>query len=166
MSFYLFDDRFAMLIKAVYSDTKLLQKSLTSIITQPATLNTLVQTPQGRRAILYLIVPRSKRHFTVAQIKVLGETDAARDGGGVTKGGDDASAGGGTSKKSPETRQAEVRKGASEALLKWVEEKGGELVMDEMNPAGSLVVGEIMLYTEGGEPLFHCPPTFFSLFPA
>ncbi|KAJ3748196.1 armadillo-type protein [Lentinula raphanica] len=118
----------------VIDDTKLIQKSVTSTITTPETLSTLVKTPQGRRAIYYLLVPRSTRHFTIAQIRALGETDGARDG--IR----------GTSKKSPAVRQEEVCRGASEGLISWVEKRGAELVRE---PAESLVVLEIMLRADG-----------------
>lgn len=146
-----------------HSDTKLLQKSLTSAITTPSTLATLLSsgTPQGRRAILYLIVPRTRRHFTPAMIEELRECDRARDGlSGKAQTGLDAEvngetpaagATGGTSKKSAETRMEEVRKGASESLIQWVTDKGAEMVRD---PGGSLVVAEIMLSADGGKCLF------------
>ncbi|KAF7303694.1 PUM-HD domain-containing protein [Mycena indigotica] len=113
----------------VIDDTKLLVKTLVPEITTP--VNTLVETPQGRRAILYLLVPRTRRHFIPAQIASLAETDALRAQ---------------TSKKAVDVRQAEVRAGASEALLAWVKQKGGILLRE---PAASLVVAEIMLFTEG-----------------
>ena len=52
-----------------------------------------------------------------------------------------------TSKKSPTSREEEIRKAASEDLIQWVEESGETLIRD---PSGSLLVGEIMLYAEGG----------------
>ncbi|KAJ4473395.1 ARM repeat-containing protein [Lentinula edodes] len=133
----------------VIDDTKLLQKSVVSIITTPNTLNTLVKSSQGRRAIIYLLIPRSRRYFTIAQIRTLGDTDNARDGVGSTKQGNGEGAmttGEGTSKKSPEVRQEEVRRGASEALLTWVEEQGAELAREA---AESLIIADIMLHAEG-----------------
>ncbi|GAW03849.1 puf family rna-binding protein [Lentinula edodes] len=133
----------------VIDDTKLLQKSVASIITTPNTLNTLVKSPQGRRAIIYLLIPRSRRYFTIAQIRALRDTDNARDGVGSTKQGNGEGAmttGDGTSKKSPEVRQEEVRRGASEALLSWVEEQGAELAREA---AESLIIADIMLHAEG-----------------
>ncbi|KAJ3782680.1 armadillo-type protein [Lentinula aff. detonsa] len=133
----------------VTDDTKLLQKSVISTITTPETLDTLVKSPQGRRAIFYLLVPRSRRHFTIVQIRALGDTDNARDGVriGIKQGSEEgATTGEGTSKKSPVVRQEEIRRGSSEALLKWIEERGADLVREA---AESLVVGEIMLYAEG-----------------
>lgn len=99
-------------------------------MTSPA--STLYLTPQGRRSLFYLLVPRTRRHFTPAQIASLSETDEIRAR---------------TSKKTPEVREGEVRKFASEALLEWVEEKGATIARE---PGGSLVVTEIMLFAEGG----------------
>jgi pumilio family protein 6 len=113
-----------------YSDTKLTSKSLVSDITTHAP--TLINTPQGRRALFYLLVPRSRRHFTPAQIAIIAETDPIR---------------GKTSKKSADVREGEIRAAASEALLKFVEDNGAEAARDT---GGSLVVLEIMLYADGG----------------
>ncbi|KAJ7148678.1 armadillo-type protein [Mycena crocata] len=113
----------------VIDDTKLVVKTLVPEITSPA--NTLCQTQQGRRALLYLIVPRTRRHFTPAQIASLAETDEIRAR---------------TSKKTQEVREAEIRAGASEALIKWVKDKGGLLLRET---AASLVVTEIMLFADG-----------------
>ncbi|KAJ7856725.1 armadillo-type protein [Mycena olivaceomarginata] len=113
----------------VIDDTKLVVKTLVPEMTAPA--NTLCQTPQGRRALLYLIVPRTRRHFTPAQIASLAETDEIRAR---------------TSKKTQEVREAEIRAGASEALVKWVKDKGGLLLRET---GASLVVTEIMLFSEG-----------------
>ncbi|KAJ6475719.1 armadillo-type protein [Mycena vitilis] len=113
----------------VIDDTKLVGKTLVPEMTAPA--NTLCQTPQGRRALLYLIVPRTRRHFTPAQIASLVETDEIRAR---------------TSKKTQEVREAEVRASASEALIKWVKDKGGLLLRET---GASLVVTEIMLFAEG-----------------
>lgn len=92
---------------------------------------TLCTTPQGRRALIYLVSPRTRRHFTPAQISQLAEADAARSR---------------TSKKDNQIRTEEIRKAASEPLLAWVAAKGEEVVRD---PGGSLVVGEIMLNADG-----------------
>ncbi|KAF8801167.1 ARM repeat-containing protein [Phlegmacium glaucopus] len=113
----------------VLDDTKLLSKGLISLITVSA--QKLYTTPQGRRSLLYLLVPRTRRHFTPAQIASLAETDEIRSR---------------TSKKTPSSREEEVRKAASEDLIRWVEESGEALVRE---PSGSLVVNEIMLYAEG-----------------
>ncbi|KAJ7595727.1 armadillo-type protein [Mycena floridula] len=113
----------------VIDDTKLLLKTIVPEMTSSAP--DLYSTPQGRRSILYLLVPRTRRHFTPAQIVALAETDEARSR---------------TSKKAPEARQNEIRVGASEALLQWVQSKGDALIRD---PAGSLVVAEVMLFADG-----------------
>ncbi|KAJ8076907.1 Pumilio y domain member 6 [Marasmius tenuissimus] len=113
----------------VIDDTKLIHKSIVAQMTESAPA--LVSTPQGRRALFYLLVPRTRRHFTPAQIVNLAETDEARTA---------------TSKKDPEVRISEIRQSASEALLAWVAKKGETLSRD---PGGSLVVAEIMLYAEG-----------------
>ena len=49
----------------VYSDTKLLVKSLVSSITVSA--QKLYSSSQGRRSLLYLFLPCSRRHFIHAQ---------------------------------------------------------------------------------------------------
>ncbi|KAJ6617539.1 puf family RNA-binding protein [Mycena sp. CBHHK59/15] len=113
----------------VIDDTKLVSKTLIPEMTAPA--NTLCQTSQGRRALLYLIVPRTRRHFTPAQIASLAETDEVRAR---------------TSKKTQEVREAEIRSGASEALIKWVKDKGALLLRET---GASLVVTEIMLFADG-----------------
>jgi pumilio family protein 6 len=113
----------------VFSDTKLLSKSLVSEIVSAAPK--LYTTVQGRRSLLYLVIPRSRRHFTPAQIAYLSETDSIRSK---------------TSKKDDASRESEVRKSASEGLVEWVKENGDVLVRD---PGASLVVAELMLYTEG-----------------
>lgn len=112
------------------SDTKLTAKSLVTDITSHAA--TLSTTPQGRRALFYLILPRSRRHFTPAQINTLAETDAIRAK---------------TSKKDEDVRRAEVRKAGSEELIAFVEENGDVTARDT---GGCLVVVDIMLYAEGG----------------
>jgi pumilio family protein 6 len=81
---------------------------------------------------MYLLVPRTKRHFTPAQIASLAETDSIKTG---------------TSKKDNDTRAEEIRKSASEGLLTFVVEKGTTLCR---MPGGSLVVTEIMLYAHSG----------------
>ncbi|TFK45263.1 ARM repeat-containing protein [Heliocybe sulcata] len=112
-------------------DTKLLAKSVLAEVTSKAP--TLFPTPQGRRALLYPIVPRSRRHFTPAQIALQAETDEVKMKAGQ-------------SKKDDEVRRAEVRKAASEGLLEWLGKSAAEVVRD---PGGSLVVMEVMLYAEG-----------------
>ncbi|KAG6916513.1 hypothetical protein DXG01_006514 [Tephrocybe rancida] len=59
-----------------HSNTKLASKPLLDEMTSPAT--NLFVSPQGRRALFYLLVPRTKRHFTPAQIAPLSETDETR----------------------------------------------------------------------------------------
>ncbi|KAF9463742.1 armadillo-type protein [Collybia nuda] len=113
----------------VIDDTKLVSKSLVAEMTGPA--EKLYVSPQGRRSLFYLLVPRTRRHFTPAQIASLAETDEIRSK---------------TSKKSVEVREDEVRKAASEALLSWVEENGASAIRE---PGGSLVVTEIMLFADG-----------------
>ncbi|KAH7908713.1 armadillo-type protein [Hygrophoropsis aurantiaca] len=113
----------------VIDDTKLTAKSLVSDIVSHAAK--LATTPQGRRSLFYLILPRTRRHFTPAQTVTIAETDSIR----AT-----------TSKKDNAIREAEIRKAASEGLLSFVEEHGVEVARDT---GGSLVVLEIMLYAEG-----------------
>ncbi|KAG7090982.1 hypothetical protein E1B28_010049 [Marasmius oreades] len=113
----------------VIDDTKLVQKNIVAQMTESA--SALVSTPQGRRALFYLLVPRTRRHFTPAQIAFLAETDKARST---------------TSKKDSEVRTSEIRSFASEGLLSWVAKKGPEVSRD---PGGSLVVTEIMLFADG-----------------
>ncbi|KAF9268733.1 puf family RNA-binding protein [Marasmius fiardii PR-910] len=113
----------------VIDDTKLLHRSLITPITTSAL--SLYTSPQGRRSLLYLLVPRTTRHFTPALISSLAQTDSVRDE---------------TSKKAEETRREEVRTAASPELLAWVTKKGDEVVRD---PGGSLVVGEVVLYADG-----------------
>lgn len=112
------------------SDTKLVSKSLIADIT--ASASALCTSPRGRRSLIYLVSPRTRRHFTPAQIALLSETDALRAQ---------------TSKKDAEVRQAEIRLAASAGLLEWVAKDGPGVARD---PGGSLVVGEVMLYAEGG----------------
>ncbi|KAG8998549.1 pumilio domain member 6 [Tulasnella sp. JGI-2019a] len=85
----------------------------------------------GRRSLLYLVVPRTTRHFTPAIVASIAETDTT-----IAK----------TSKKDAEVRRKELRVGASPGLLGFVEQRAPSLVRD---PAGSLFVGEVMLYADG-----------------
>lgn len=92
----------------------------------------------GRRSLLYLLVPRTTRHFTPALIATISETDAI-----VAT----------TSKKDVEVRRREVKAGASSGsggLVKFVEERAEELLI-KGDPAWSLFVGEVMLNADGGE---------------
>ncbi|KAI0785215.1 ARM repeat-containing protein [Abortiporus biennis] len=113
----------------VIDDTKLTAKSLVSDIVGSA--STLYTTPQGRRSLIYLVLPRTRRHFTPAQIALLSETDVIRAQ---------------TSKKDNTVRSEEICRAASEPLLTWISKNGPEIVRD---PGGSLVVTEVMLYSEG-----------------
>ncbi|KAG7440558.1 ARM repeat-containing protein [Guyanagaster necrorhizus] len=110
----------------VIDDTKLVLKTLVTEITQAA--DTLYPSPQGRRVLLYLMVPRTRRHFTPAQIASITETDEIRSR---------------TSKKDANIRQNEIRIGASEPLLAWISENAEKISRD---PGGSLVIPEILLY--------------------
>jgi len=120
----------------VIDDTKMSAKSLVSPIT--TTTSILVASPQGRRTLLYLLVPRSRRHFTPAQTAVLAETDKVRDGVEGKREG--------TSKKDAAVRATEVRQAASPDLIEWVRTDGASAVRET---GGSLVVGDIMLFAEG-----------------
>ncbi|TBU44642.1 ARM repeat-containing protein [Dichomitus squalens] len=113
----------------VIDDTKLTAKSLVTDIVAAAPA--LYTSPQGRRALFYLVAPRTRRHFTPAQIATLAETDTIRAK---------------TSKKDDALRASEIRKASSEGLLSWIAEKGADVSRD---PGGSLVVLEVMLEAEG-----------------
>ncbi|KDQ16608.1 hypothetical protein BOTBODRAFT_30530 [Botryobasidium botryosum FD-172 SS1] len=115
----------------VVDDTKLLSKSVVPEIVAHASDMSFTSHKAGRRALLYLLVPRCPRHFTPASLKTLAEADPVRAQ---------------TSKKDPEVRAQEVRAAASEGLLRSVAEKGEEMIGD---PGASLLVGEIMLFAEG-----------------
>lgn len=129
MSFVFLSD--IIFIEPIISDTKLLSKMLVDPIVSCA--NTLYMHPRGRRSLLYLLVPRSRRHFTPAQIACLEETDAIRER---------------TSKKEKEAREDEVRIAASGELVGWVEREGGTVVKEA---SGCLVLVEIMLYAQAGK---------------
>ena len=75
---------------------------------------------------MYLLVSRTRHHFTPAQIACLAETDTIRAR---------------TSKKSTESREEEVRRAASEEFITWVEESGETLIRE---PTGCLTVTEIL----------------------
>src|ERR1700759_5205863 len=94
-------------------------------------------TPQGRRAIINLLTPRTRRHFTPAQIALMAEPDAMRDR---------------TSKKPAALREEEVKKAASPDLVSWVAEKGANAVRET---GGCLVITEIMLYADEGTYLHY-----------
>jgi len=93
----------------------------------------LFKTAAGRRVLLYLLLPRARRHFPPAMIARLAETDSV-----LVK----------TSKKDPFVRASEVRAAASKDLLAWISRDGHTLCRDT---AGSLLVLEVMLEAEGGE---------------
>jgi pumilio family protein 6 len=86
----------------------------------------------GRRALLYLVVPRVRRHFTPDLIATLAETDAERER---------------TSKKDASMRAMEVRAAASPALLAWIARDGAAICRET---AGSLLVLDMMLESDGG----------------
>ncbi|KAH9914173.1 ARM repeat-containing protein [Epithele typhae] len=113
----------------VIDDTKLTAKSLVADVVAAAP--SIYTTAQGRRSIIYLVAPRTRRHFTPAQIVTLAETDPVRAK---------------TSKKDDDVRVAEIRKAASEGLLSWIAESGHDISRE---PGGSLVVCEIMLDGDG-----------------
>ncbi|KAI0764723.1 ARM repeat-containing protein [Fomes fomentarius] len=113
----------------IIDDTKLTAKSLVSDIV--ASAPSLYKSSQGRRSLIYLVAPRTRRHFTPAQIATIAETDATRAK---------------TSKKDDTLRASEILKAASEGLLDWVAQSGSEVSRD---PGGSLVVLEIMLEADG-----------------
>ncbi|KAI9068880.1 ARM repeat-containing protein [Trametes sanguinea] len=113
----------------IIDDTKLTAKSLVSDIVSSSP--TLYTSPQGRRSLFYLVAPRTRRHFTPAQIATLAETNSVRAK---------------TSKKDDALRAEEIRKAASDGLLQWIAESGAEVARDT---GGSLVVIEVMLEAEG-----------------
>lgn len=122
------------------SDTKLLHKSLILEITKHATSLDFATQISTRRCLLYLLVPRSPRHFPPALVANLAQTDEIK-----TK----------TSKKDEEVRRKEIREAASPDLVASIERMGkgdGEGGVEEMvrDPGGSLLVAEIMLYADGG----------------
>lgn len=123
-----------ILLTPFTSDTKLTGRSLVSDITSHT--SSLATSPQGRRSLFHLIVPRSRRHFTPAQIALIAETDTIRAK---------------TSKKDDIIRQNEIRKAASEELVQFVVENGVETARDT---GGSLLVLDITLYADGGHVSF------------
>ena len=112
----------------VYGTAKIVQE-----ITQRVDTFAFDSHKHGRRAFLYLLVPRSRRHFTPATTAPRVETDAARAR---------------TSKKDTDVRLREIRAAATEGptgLSKLAEER-----MDGMGGA-SLLLAEILLYSESGK---------------
>lgn len=113
----------------VVDDTKMMAKA---ILTEVAVLAPgLAMHKTGRRVLLYLVTPRSTRHFIPSTIKDLEVTDAT------------AAA---TSKKNKDTRRKELRAAISPDMIKLVAEQGEELMRDA---GASLLVTEIMLEAEG-----------------
>ncbi|QRV78698.1 pumilio homology domain family member 4 [Ceratobasidium sp. AG-Ba] len=112
----------------VVDDTKLVGKSLVTDITAlaPTFARTL-----ARRVLLYLLTPRSPRHFTPALLRNIAQTDFAQ---------------GTTSKKDVDIRRSELRAAASPGLVKALEDDAEGLVRDR---GGSVFVGEVMLFADG-----------------
>jgi len=128
----------------VTDDTKLLSKSLLSDLT--ALTPKLYMDANGRRALLYPLIGRNKRHMTPVIVDTLKSTDSIREK---------------TSKKDEEVRRDEVRKAVSEDMLKQVRDHVDKLIVD---PGGSLLVTEVLLHADGGEPfisLAFSNPNFF-----
>ncbi|KAH9975311.1 armadillo-type protein [Lactifluus volemus] len=113
----------------VVDDTKLIAKSILPSITQNA--KSLQVSAIGRRALLYLLVPRDPRYYTPAMIARISETDSLRTH---------------TSKKSSDVRAAEICAAASSDLLSWVVCDGDEVSRET---GGSLLITEIMLEAHG-----------------
>jgi pumilio family protein 6 len=126
---------------ACFSDTKLVSKSILGELN----LADLYLSKLGRRIPLYLLTPRSKRHFIPSTVQLLAYHDAARAL---------------TSKKDPAVRTSELRKAVSPGLIKVLEEEGGALVRD---PGASLLAGEVLLYAEGVDKLSTIEPLISSL---
>ncbi|KAG8679681.1 pumilio domain member 6, partial [Ceratobasidium sp. 423] len=109
-------------------DTKLVGKSL---VTDVTSLSSSLSRTLARRVLLYLLVPRTPRHFTPALLRTISQTDFAQ---------------GTTSKKDPEVRRAELRVVASPGMIKAIEDEAETLVRDR---GASVFVGEVMLFAEG-----------------
>ncbi|KAJ1305592.1 hypothetical protein OPQ81_000589 [Rhizoctonia solani] len=109
-------------------DTKLVGKSLVTDITS---LSSSLSRTLARRVLLYLLVPRTPRHFTPALLRTISQTDFAQ---------------GTTSKKDPGVRRAELRAAASPGMIKAIEDDAEDLVRDR---GASVFVGEVMLFAEG-----------------
>lgn len=113
-------------------DTKLMGKAFVADLV--ALTTELAGDKNGRRALVYLLVPESTKHFLPATIRDLKETaDLARELG--------------TAKKDKDVRRKELVGYASEGLLGVVAEKGGDMVRD---PGSGLLIQEIMLHSTGG----------------
>lgn len=96
----------------------------------------LYDNAQGRRALLYLLVPRTTRHFTPAQSALLSESDAIRAL---------------TSKKDEALRREEIRKAASSELVSTLLEDAEVAEKVLRDTGGSLLVTEMMLFAECGK---------------
>ncbi|KAG9094548.1 pumilio domain member 6 [Ceratobasidium sp. 370] len=109
-------------------DTKMVGKSL---VTDIAALSPNSSRTLARRVLLYLLTPRSPRHFTPALLRSITQTDFAQ---------------GTTSKKDVDVRRSELRAVGSPGMLKAVEDNAETLVRDR---GGSIFVGEVMLFADG-----------------
>jgi pumilio family protein 6 len=118
------------------SDTKLLAKSLLADLSTNLFTTKLYSEITGRRALLYPLVHRSPRHFIPALMSSLASTDPIRER---------------TSKKAEGVRRDEVRRAVSEGYLAAVVRDLEAMISD---PGGSLVLGEVMLFAEGGMEIF------------
>ncbi|KAH7106506.1 ARM repeat-containing protein [Auriculariales sp. MPI-PUGE-AT-0066] len=96
-------------------DTKLTTKSLVQPLTTTPIVDKLATTAAGRRTLYAHLVPRSSKHFTVAIVRDLANTDSAKAR---------------TSKKDDAVRQDELRAAASPGLLDWATRTAGEAVKD------------------------------------
>lgn len=118
----------------VTDDTKMLTKSLLSDLTSQKMVKKLYADANGRRTLLYPLVGRSTRHFTPTAIASIKATDEIREKAG-------------TSKKDEALRREEIKKAVSEDMLRAVRDNAKEMILD---PAGSLLVTEVLLYAGGG----------------
>ncbi|KAJ9128036.1 hypothetical protein QFC24_000327 [Naganishia onofrii] len=113
----------------VVDDTKMMGKAIIADIGQMA--GELALDKHGRKLLLYLLAPRSTRHFipsTIAQLKQSDESAAK------------------TSKKDKDIRRKELKAVMSPDLLKLVEEQGEQLLRDT---GASILVTEILLTADG-----------------
>lgn len=118
----------------VTDDTKMLTKSLLSDLVSQKMVKKLYADANGRRTLLYPLVGRSTRHFTPAVIASIKATDEIREKAG-------------TSKKDEALRREEIKKAVSEDMLRAVRDNAKEVMLD---PAGSLLVTEVLLYADAG----------------
>lgn len=110
-------------------DTKMMAKAIISEVGVLAP--ELAMHKVGRRALLYLLVPRNTRYFIPATVQQLKLTDASSSK---------------TSKKATDVRQQELKAAICPDLLKLVEDKGEDLLRDA---GASLLLIEIMLEASG-----------------